>query len=92
MATPGVIPIDSRHVRLGFDALLLPSMIGEAPSVFSNYVGTIDANGRARAAINLPQLPPLIGLDLHTMFLVLDFAAPNWILRISNTVVVHIDR
>jgi len=91
-ATPGVIPIDSRHVRLGFDALLLPSMIGEAPSVFSNYVGTIDANGRARAAINLPQLPPLIGLDLHTMFLVLDFAAPNWILRISNTVVVHIDR
>ena len=55
------------------------------PSIFSNYAGTLDAQGQASAAINVPGLPTLVGFTIHTAFVTRNASAPTGIQSISNT-------
>lgn len=89
-ATAGLIPIDTRLASLGFDPLLQTSALGRAPTVFRGYRGTLDAAGLGRATLSLPPIPELAGLDLRTVMLVVDPAAPSSFAEVSNTVVVHV--
>ena len=50
-ATPGLLEIDYRFVRMGWDPILAASIWFAAPSVFQNYVGFLDANGRGSATL-----------------------------------------
>ena len=89
-ASKGLVPIDDRFARMGVDALLLMSLSNTNPTVFRNYFGRLDVKGRGRAAIIIPNMPVLSGLDLQTAFLVTDLAAPSTVGMISNTVEVRI--
>ncbi len=53
------------------DALLQLTAFNLAPGVFRNYRGTMDAQGRARAAIAIPPGTALLGLEIYTVFLTL---------------------
>jgi len=81
----GPIAVDTRKIDLSPDALLLVSVGGLLPSVFAGYPGVVDANGQAKAAIHVPNIPALIGLRLHSAFVTLSPAAPSGIKSISNT-------
>jgi len=82
----GPLPIDTRHLDLSPDALLLVSTADYWPWIFSGYRGVIDSQGRAKAAIHIPNLPALIGVRLHSASVTVDPAAPSGIRSISNTV------
>ncbi|HET6201936.1 MAG TPA: hypothetical protein VFI25_03940 [Planctomycetota bacterium] len=62
-------------VPLNIDALVLVCLENANSSIFANTFGTLDASGRAFAALNLPPLPPIAaGLALNSAALVLDAA------------------
>lgn len=77
--TPG-IPIDSRRIPLNPDALFALSF--SVPSVFAGFVGTLDAQGRAAAAVHV--LPPLAGATFYLAGITLDPTAPSGIGAITG--------
>jgi hypothetical protein len=79
------IPIGKRRIELSPDLLLFVSISGTMPSVFQDYAGVLDAQGRADAAIHIPSLPVLIGVRLYSAFVTLSPSAPSGIRSISNT-------
>ncbi len=81
----GPIPIDQRKLGLSPDGLLVASVSGSLPTVFSGYSGFLDAAGKGTAKLILPGLSVLIGLRLHTAFLTLSGSAPSGVKSISNT-------
>jgi hypothetical protein len=81
----GPIAIDTRQLDLSPDDLLLVTVNGYWPWIFSGYRGVIDSKGQAQAAIHIPNIPALIGTHLHTAFVTLDPAAPSGIRSISKT-------
>jgi len=81
----GPIRFGQRRIELSPDGLLAVSVSGQWPWVFSGYRGVLDSQGQAKAAINIPNVPALIGLRLHSAFVTLDPAAPSGIRSISNT-------
>lgn len=62
------------------------------PWVFDRYAGTIDARGRAQAALHLPNSTAIVGLTVHTAFVTLDPRAPAGIRDISDTESVQVGR
>jgi hypothetical protein len=81
----GPIPIDTRRLNLTPDTMMVVSSGGALPSVFVNYAGSLSAIGKSSCAINIPNLPVLKGIALHTAYVTLDAAAPSGISAISNT-------
>ena len=81
----GPIPIGKRQLGLSPDDLLVVSAMGYWPWVFSSYRGAIDSMGQAKATINIPNIPALIGQKIHTAFVTQDPQAPSGIRSISNT-------
>ena len=41
------------------------SIVQQAPQIFQNVVGSLNASGQATATINVPFYPPLAGLPFH---------------------------
>ena len=74
-----------RRIDLSQDDLFFISVSNQTPSLFSGYHGVLDGQGQAKAAINIPNIPALIGLRLHTAFVTLSPSAPSGIRSISNT-------
>ena len=91
-ATPGQLAVDFRFVGLGVDPLLSLSLTNGAPTVFRGYAGRLDGAARARAFLALPSLPQLVGVELHTAFVVVDPLRRSSLGTVSNTVVVGISR
>ncbi|MBN2491129.1 MAG: FG-GAP repeat protein [Planctomycetes bacterium] len=81
----GPIPIDTRLLYLSLDALLIASVQGVFPGIFSNYSGILDGNGMGTAAIRIPKSPLLPGVRIHSAFVTLKPGAPSSISSISNT-------
>ena len=88
--TAGLLRVDERFLRLGTDALLVTSLIGSAPAMFQGYSGFLDGNAEADAAIWIPPIPGLQGLELRTAFAVVDPQAPSGVGFIANTVPVRV--
>ena len=77
------VPTCGGTFPLDFDTLLLQSLTPN--TVFSKSLGTLDGQGRSKAPrFPLPLDPSLVGIDVEAAFVVLDFAAPCPIVRISN--------
>ena len=89
-ASAGVIPLGYRDIRLACDALCLASATNTARHVFRQYFGSLDRNGEGSAAIEIPNLPALVGARLHTAFAIID-PTTGAIGTISNTVVMEIE-
>jgi len=81
----GPIPIGTRKLNLSPDDLLLVTVSNYLPSIFYNYQNTLDAKGEAQAQIRIPNTPALIGLRIHTAYVVIDPTAPQGVRTISNT-------
>ncbi len=81
----GPTPIDTRTLGLSLDDLLLVSVNGWWPTIFSGYQGVLDAQGGAGAKIHIPNLAVLKGVRLHSAFVTLLASAPSGIKSISNT-------
>jgi len=58
---------------------------GKLPGVFQNYAGTLDAQGQATAKMVLPGDGALVGIRLHSAFVVLNSGAPFNVQSISDT-------
>ncbi|MCA8968200.1 MAG: PD40 domain-containing protein [Planctomycetes bacterium] len=84
------IRIDHRDLFLSADPVLFASM--SVQSVFQNYVGQLDAQGRGTATLLLPYDPALRGLTLWTAFVALDATARSGIGAISNSVSTTFER
>ena len=82
---PGPFWIGNRQVGLSPDDLLVVSVNGYWPWIFSGYQGLIGTNGHAKAIINIPNIPALIGLRIYSAFVTLSPSAPLGIKSISNT-------
>jgi len=87
----GPIPLDTRHIALGFDALLSGTVMNAGAPFVSGYIGTLDANGQAIAQLVLPNMGGIVGLDIHTAFVINDPSAQNGIGAISSTNIERID-
>ncbi len=87
---PGLLQVDFRFMRVGWDPILAVSILQTAPAVFQNYIGLLDGNGHGSAALAIPDIQDLIGLKLYTAFVVDDLASRSGLGMISNTVVVEI--
>jgi len=81
----GPIPIDARWLELSLDSLLVLSFSGIAPAMFQNYAGVLDAQGQAKAALAIPNMPTLTGVRIYTAFVTLNATAPSGIASLSNT-------
>jgi hypothetical protein len=79
----GPIPIDTRKIELSPDNLLFLSVGGLVPSIFSGYVGLLDASGNGSAKLNIPNIPALKGLRIYTTFLTLKATAPSGVSNIA---------
>ncbi|MBN2491585.1 MAG: hypothetical protein JXQ29_12115 [Planctomycetes bacterium] len=80
----GPIVLGSRQIDLSLDDLLVLSVGNLLPAVFVNYSGVLDASGKAQAAIQIPNLPVLVGVRMHTAFVTVDPLAPFGIKSISG--------
>jgi len=76
------IPIDSRIFPLNADPVFFFSLV--VPTIFKDYTGFIDANGRAVASIVIPPESGLVGQSLYTAFALLDTSAPSGTASIGN--------
>ena len=81
----GPILIDTRKLGLSADAILTASVSGWMPSVFIDYAGILDAAGKGKGTINIPSIPALVGIKLHSAFVTIDSSAPSNIKSISPT-------
>jgi len=81
----GPIPLGNRVLNLSADDLLVITVGGYLPTVFVNYVGKLDAGGKGKAQINIPNDARLKGVRIHSAFITYDAAAPLGIANISNT-------
>jgi hypothetical protein len=80
----GPILVDTRLICLSPDPLLVATTASSLPSIFSGYRGTIDAKDRATATCRIPNLPYLIGTNIHSAFITLESSAPSGIWLISS--------
>ncbi len=81
----GPIPIGQRNLNLSPDDLLVATVNNYLPAIFANYQNYLDAKGEAQAKIHIPNDNKLIGVRIHTAYVVLDSGAPFGIKSISNT-------
>ena len=81
----GPIPIDTRQLGLSLDALLDVTVNGYLPMIFKNYAGILDAAGKGKGTIDIPNLPALVGVKFHSAFVTIDTTAPSNIKSISPT-------
>ena len=81
----GPIPIDTRSLGLTPDDLLVLSTSGLAPGIFKDYAGLLDAQGSAKARLNIPNIPVLKGIRIYSAFVTLKATAPSSVSSISNT-------
>ena len=86
----GPIPLGLRQIGLTPDNLMVITTGGLLPGVFVNFAGLLDAQGNARAQIQIPNLPALKGVRMYNAFVTLDPAAPFGISQISSTVTLSI--
>lgn len=82
----GPIPIDTRKLHLSPDDLLILSTGGAAAMIFQDYSGNLDAQGNATARLNIPNLPVLKGVRIHSAFLTIQATAPSGVSSISSTI------
>ena len=73
----GPIPIDSRQLGLSSDAILMASVNGWLPTIFKDYAGVLDAAGKGKGTLNIPNIPALIGIKIHSAFVTLSSSAPS---------------
>jgi len=78
---PG-IPVGSRTVPLAPDTLFFTSLT--TPSVFQDFSGVLNSNGRAVATLHIPALPGLQGLSLYVAGVIVDPHAPMGIRVVTN--------
>ena len=71
-----------RHFPLATDDLFFLSLI--LPSVFQGFKGTLDANGTAIGALNVPNATELVGFVLTIAWVTVDPAAPMGIQHVSG--------
>ena len=81
----GPIPIDTRLLHLGMDALLVVTVQGLLPTVFSRYSGLLDGAAQATAAIRTPNAPALVGVRIHSAFVTVKSKAPSNLRSSGNT-------
>jgi hypothetical protein len=91
-ATSGLIGIDWRFLRIGYDPLLFMSLGLTNARPFVNYFGILDAAGRAEATLAIPAMAGLSGTVLHSTYFVYDPAGRGGIGTIGNDAAVLIDR
>jgi streptogramin lyase len=79
-----VIPISKkRRIDLTADGLFFLSL--QLPAVFRNFVGTLDAAGRATGTIQIPNVPALSSVPIHCTAVTVDPTAPQGIRSIAPT-------
>jgi hypothetical protein len=57
-------------VKLDADPLFLVTLLNLAPTLFQSYQANLDKAGQAKAAVAIPRLPALVGISIHTAFMV----------------------
>ena len=82
----GPIFIHGRLLGLSLDPVLMVSVQGQLPHIFSAYAGRLDGQGKAQAALHIPRGRALIGLRLHTAYVTIESSAPSPVKSISETV------
>jgi glucose/arabinose dehydrogenase len=82
---PGVPLPDGRTIPLNLDPIADFTLTAGNPFFPNNY-GALNASGSATAQVLLPAYPPLVGMTLHGVFIVLDPAASFTINQISNPI------
>jgi sugar lactone lactonase YvrE len=78
---PG-IPVDTRRIPINPDDLFTMSVL--LPQIFVNFVGVLDASGRAVPAIDIPKAAALRGLRFYLAAVVIDPRAPSSLAQISQ--------
>jgi len=81
----GPIPVDTRQLNLSPDTILIASVSGHLPTIFTSYSGLLDGSGKGTASIHIPRLAVLVGIRLHSAFIVIKVGEPSNIKSISNT-------
>jgi WD40 repeat protein len=72
------------------DGLFFATAANLLPTLFQNYRGQLGVSGTANLTIQVPNIPALIGLSIHTAGLTINLAAPTGIHLISNVATVQI--
>lgn len=80
-ARPGIALASGRTIPLNPDALF--GAFSLLPSVFRDFVGTLDGSGTGASRIDVPNAGALVGVSFRAAFLTLDAAAPDGIRDVS---------
>lgn len=80
---PGTPLPDGRIIPVNLDAISNLALAPGSPFFPNNY-GVLSAAGSGNASVLLPVYPPLVGMTLHGVFVVLDPASPFMVNQISN--------
>ncbi len=79
---PGIQMSNSEWLNLATDPLFYLSALGAWPSIFTNFQGQLDAFGNATAHVNIPALPPNLGIPVFVAGVIFD---KNGVLQVTNT-------
>ena len=74
--------LGNRHFPLTLDALFIVSL--NVPAIFTRFTGTLDTQGEALGAVNVPNSAQLTGLSFSIAFVTIDAGAPLSISAISG--------
>jgi len=84
----GRIPLGCWTVNLALDPLFFISLQNLAPTVFNNYQGILDSAGLAKAVVNVPNMPALVGVKVASAYVVL---GTTFVDAVSPTVLFQIN-
>jgi hypothetical protein len=84
----GVYLTSTRRLPLDLDNVFIMSILGG--KLFTNFSGTLDAQGRAVGLFTIPSHPTMIGVSLYGAFVILDPVGTPPIRTISNRVVITV--
>lgn len=88
---PIAVP-DGREVFIGFDPLMMATVMGPMPPFFTGNIGSLDAFGRASATVDFSSVGgQLNGFVLHFCAIILDPAAPSGIAWVTNPHALEVD-
>jgi len=81
---------ETATVPINLDWLSLFCLVGPDVGVFDDFLGSLDANGRATAKLNLPKGNELIGKTIHFAAFTVDPADLTRARRVTNSVGLHV--
>jgi hypothetical protein len=84
-----MLQVDRRYIPLAADTIFFLCVANAVPSLFIDFHGVLSATGTGQAKVAIPNLAPLVGVDVDACFVTYDLSGVGavsnpWGFQITN--------